>query len=73
MERLSVSKSYQKHYFGNFGTLPIKGKKKSGLKSFEVYEMIDGQQRIATILILLREIISQLNEIDDKDVRVKEA
>ena len=59
----------KKHYFGTLLMKKTKKKKESGLKSFEVYEMIDGQQRIATILILLREIIPQLNEIDDKDIR----
>jgi len=62
-------KADKKHYFG---ALLLKKKpeepKKSGLKSFEVYEIIDGQQRIATVLILLREIISQLNGINDDEI-----
>jgi len=48
------------HYFG---TVILKDKgtqeKISGLW-FEEFEIVDGQQRIATIFILLREIITQL-------------
>lgn len=59
----------KKHYFGTLLLKKSGMDKKSGLKSYEVYEIIDGQQRIATVLILLREIISQLERINDADIR----
>lgn len=62
-------KADKKHYFGTLLLKKTERFKKSGLKSFEVYEIIDGQQRIATILLLLREIISQLNGINDDEIR----
>jgi uncharacterized protein with ParB-like and HNH nuclease domain len=52
----------KKHYFG---TILMKkgGTKQSGLKSFDVYEIIDGQQRITTVLIILKELIVQFKNL----------
>jgi uncharacterized protein with ParB-like and HNH nuclease domain len=52
----------KKHYFGTI-LLKKSGTKQSGLKTFDVYEIIDGQQRITTILILLKEMIVQFKGI----------
>lgn len=62
-------KAGKKHYFGTLLLRKTERFKKSGLKSFEVYEIIDGQQRIATVLILLRETMSQLNGINDDEIK----
>jgi len=61
-------KSDKRHYFGTLLLRKAKEHKKSGLKSFEVHEIIDGQQRIATVSILLREIISQLEGINNEGI-----
>jgi uncharacterized protein with ParB-like and HNH nuclease domain len=52
----------KKHYFGTI-LLKKAGTKQSGLKSFDVYEIIDGQQRITTVLILLKEMIVQFKDV----------
>lgn len=62
-------KAGKKHYFGTLLLRKTERFKKFGLKSFEVYEIIDGQQRIATVLILLRETMSQLNGINDDEIK----
>jgi len=55
----------KKHYFGTI-LLKNTGKLiKEDLEPFETYEIIDGQQRITTILIFLREIINQLRLLND--------
>ena len=57
------------HYFG---TVLLKKADKpttrDGLKTFERFEVIDGQQRLTTTLILLRELISQMKELGDEDI-----
>ena len=65
------------YYLGNrehyFGTILLKRADKpptrAGLKTFEHFEVIDGQQRLTTTLILLRELISQMNELGDEAIR----
>lgn len=56
----------KKHYFGTI-LMKKADDKKYGLKTFEIYDIIDGQQRIATVLILLREIISHLKSFSDEN------
>ena len=60
----------REHYFG---TILLKKAEKpsarAGLKTFEHFEVIDGQQRLTTTLILLRELISQMKELGDEDIR----
>ena len=60
----------REHYFG---TVLLKKADKpttrDGLKTFEHFEVIDGQQRLTTTLILLRELISQMNEFGGEDIR----
>ncbi len=55
--------SSKKHYYGTI-LLKKAREEKQGLKTYEIYDIIDGQQRITTVLILLREIISQLKNLD---------
>ena len=59
----------REHYFG---TVLLKKADKptttDGLKTFEHFEVIDGQQRLTTTLILLRELILQMNELGGEDI-----
>lgn len=64
------------YYLGNrehyFGTVLLKKADqpttRDGLTTFKRFEVIDGQQRLATTLILLRELISQMKEVADDDI-----
>ena len=64
------------YYLGNrehyFGTLLLKKADpptmRDRLKTFDRFEVIDGQQRLTTTLILLRELISQMKELGDEDI-----
>ena len=56
----------------HFGTILLKDSKETipyGLKTFTQLEVIDGQQRITTILILMREIVFQMKAVGDKTLR----
>jgi len=59
----------REHYFG---TILLKNADKAparaGLKTFDHFEVIDGQQRLTTTLILLRELISQMKAVGDEDI-----
>ncbi len=59
----------RKHYFG---TILLKADRttEAGMNTFEV---IDGQQRLTTILILLRELIYQLKKLGDHEAGDKAA
>lgn len=61
-------KQGKKHYYGTILIKSVDKTKDHGLKSFEVFELIDGQQRISTILMLIREIITQLGSLDDPEL-----
>ena len=61
-------KQGKKHYYGTILIKSVDKTKDHGLKSFEVFELIDGQQRISTILILLREIITQIGSLGDPEL-----
>ena len=64
------------YYLGNrehyFGTVLLKKADqpttRDGLTTFKRFEVIDGQQRLTTTLILLRELISQMKELGDQDI-----
>jgi len=62
----------REHYFG---TVLLKSADKPparvGLKTLEQFEVIDGQQRLTTTLILLRELISQMKAVGDEDIRAQ--
>ena len=57
------------HYFGTILLKNANKKTRAGLRTFDHFEVIDGQQRLTTTLILLRELISQLKELGDEEVR----
>lgn len=52
----------KKHYFGTIILRETGKSKGTALKDFKVFEIIDGQQRLATALILLKEVITQLGK-----------
>ncbi len=56
------------HYFGTILLKKAEKKTRVGLRTFEHFDVIDGQQRLTTILILLRELISQLKDLGDADM-----
>ena len=62
----------RKHYFGTI-LLKEAGKPsaRAGLKTLDHFEVIDGQQRLTTTLILLRELISQMKALGDEDIRAQ--
>ena len=57
------------HYFGTILLKKAGKKTRAGLRTFDHFEVIDGQQRLTTTLILLRELISQFKELGDEEVR----
>ena len=59
----------KKHYFG---TVLLKDSGRTArtlLATFSRFDVIDGQQRLTTVLILLREIISQLKEVSGNELQ----
>ena len=62
-------KSGKRHYFGTVLLRAVGKRKASGIKSFNVHDIIDGQQRITTVLIFLKEIIYQLDAIADPNFK----
>ena len=59
----------KKHYFGTV-LLKDSGKTaQTALATLKRFDVIDGQQRLTTVLILLREIISQLKEVSANELR----
>lgn len=59
----------KKHYFGTVLLKDSGNTKQAGLRTFKRLDVIDGQQRLTTILILVREIISQVYDIEGEDFR----
>ncbi len=55
------------HYFGTVLLRTSEEKTRSGFKTFEHLDVIDGQQRLITVLILLREVISQMKDVGDEE------
>ena len=59
----------KKHYFGTV-LLKDSGKiAQAALSTLKRFDVIDGQQRLTTVLILLREIISQLKEVSEHQLQ----
>ncbi|MDE0358438.1 MAG: DUF262 domain-containing HNH endonuclease family protein [Gammaproteobacteria bacterium] len=61
----------REHYFGTILTMKTGQTTEAGLRNFDHFEVIDGQQRLTTTLILLRELISQIKEFGDKEMRAQ--
>ena len=55
----------RKHYFGTVLLKKTNRKTRADLRTFEHFEVIDGQQRLTTTIILLRELISQFKDLGD--------
>lgn len=59
----------KKHYFGTVLLKDSEEPAKTMLAVLKRFDVIDGQQRLTTVLILLREIISQLKEVSSNELR----
>ena len=66
-EDLYYLDAYKQHYFGTV-LLKHSGQTKDLVQTFERYDVIDGQQRLTTVLILLREIIAQMKTVTDEQI-----
>ena len=55
----------RKHYFGTVLLKKADRKTRADLRTFEHFEVIDGQQRLTTTIILLRELIAQFKDLGD--------
>ncbi|NER27728.1 MAG: DUF262 domain-containing protein, partial [Symploca sp. SIO1C4] len=59
----------RKHYFGTLLLRKTGDQRKLAAKNFDVYEIIDGQQRMVTVIILLKQIISQFKKSNDDELK----
>ncbi|MFQ5951123.1 MAG: DUF262 domain-containing protein [Candidatus Geothermarchaeales archaeon] len=59
----------KRHYFGTLVLRETGQSVRSGLKSFSVFDIIDGQQRITSVLIFMKEILSQLGSLGDQKLK----
>lgn len=57
----------REHYFGTILLKKANKTTRGGLRTFHHFEVIDGQQRLTTTLILLRELIAQIKEFGDEE------
>ena len=57
----------KQHYFGTVLLKDSGETAKAGLATFKKFDIIDGQQRITTTQILIREIISHMKLVSDDD------
>ena len=62
----------KQHYFGTVLLKDSGDTAKAGLTTFKKFDVIDGQQRLTTSLILIREMISQMTLISDDDTFQKQ-
>jgi len=63
LEDLELLQKGNKHYTGTIVIRNTKMKINASGESFIIYELVDGQQRITSIIILLNEIIKELREL----------
>lgn len=63
----------KKHYFGTVLLKDTGNTAHTALAVLKRFNIIDGQQRVTTAMILLREIIAQLEEVGDDDLRAEVA
>ena len=68
-EDLYYLDSSKKHYFGTVLLKDSGNTAETALATLKRFDVIDGQQRMTTVLILLREIISQLREVSEENLR----
>ena len=61
------------HYFGTILLKKANKTTMAGLRTFDHFEVIDGQQRLTTTLILLHELIFQFKEFGDKQTSAQAA
>ncbi len=59
----------KKHYFGTVLLKDSGETARAALAVLKRFDVIDGQQRLTTVLTLLREIISQLKEVSGSELR----
>jgi len=62
----------KKHFFGTILLKETGEKKTVGLTTFGLSQIIDGQQRLTTVLILIKEILTQLKQLGQKDIEPEE-
>ena len=67
-EDLYYLDSSKKHYFGTVLLKDSGNTAQTALTTLKRFDVIDGQQRMTTVLILLREIISQLREVSEEEL-----
>ena len=63
----------REHYFGTILVKKADKTTESGLKILHHFEVIDGQQRLTTTIILLHELIFQFKQFGDKETRAQAA
>lgn len=68
-EDLYFLESSKQHYFGTILLRDSQNPALAGLTTLTRFDVIDGQQRLTTVLILLRELFSHLARVGDDDRR----
>ena len=68
-EDLYYLDSSKKHYFGTVLLKDSEKTARTALATLKRFDVIDGQQRLTTVLILLREIIAQLKEVSANELQ----
>ena len=61
----------REHYFGTILLKKANKTTETSMRTFDHVEVIDGQQRLTTTIILFRELISQFKALGDEKVRLQ--